>query len=167
MSLLLGTPLMLLAAILQAAIIPRIRVYFGQPDLIVVIVLAWALLDRGQEGLFWGFVGGFILDLFSGVPMGMSSFALLPATFMISLIDVSFYRGNEIVPVVIGGIGALTYHIFYTGGLLIFAHLSFSWPLTFFYVTLPSVLFDTVLILPAIRLLRRLHERLHPVQVRL
>ena len=73
MSLQIGAPLLILAALLQASVLPTLRISGGQPDLVVIITLAWALLDDGVEAALWAVVGGLALDLFSGAPMGFST----------------------------------------------------------------------------------------------
>ncbi len=167
MSLQLGLPLMLAAALLQATLLPRLRVLGGQPDLVVVIVLAWAILDHGREGMAWAFLGGLCLDLLSGVPLGISSLALVPITYLISLTEIGLYRTNIVLPLIFAGAGALAYHVMYVLALRFIAGIPLSWAEIFFYVTLPSVFFDLVLIIPALRLLGRSYDRMHPRQVRL
>ena len=167
MSLQLGAPLMLMAALLQATLLARLRVLGGQLDLVVVIVLAWAVLDRQSEGLFWAFVGGLCLDLFSGAPLGVSSLALVPVTFLIGLTEAGLYRTNILLPIAFAGIGALAYHILYALALQFFAGIPLSWLEITWYVILPSVFFDLVLIIPALRLLGRMYDRMHVRQARL
>ena len=48
MSLQVGIPLFAVAALLQATVLPHLRVFGGQPDLIVILVLAWAILVGGS-----------------------------------------------------------------------------------------------------------------------
>jgi len=158
---------MLIAALLQATLLSRLRVLGGQPDLVVVIALAWAVLDRGREGLFWAFVGGLCLDLFSGAPIGLSSLALTPIAFFIGLSDAGLYRTNIVIPIVFAGAGALGYHILYALGLQFLAGMPVSWLEVTWYVMLPSVFFDLILIVPALRLLGRSYDRMHPSAARL
>lgn len=167
MSLQLGVPLFFAAALLQSAVLSHLRIYGGQPDLIVVIVLAWAVLDRDQEGMVWAFVGGFILDLFSGAPLGISALALIPIAYVVGLTEAQVYRNNIGLPILMSVFGALAYHILYLVLLRFFGGVALSWSSALMYVTLPSVLFDLILIVPALRLLDRWYVRLHPKQVRI
>lgn len=167
MSLNLGIPLMLAAALVQAVILPRLRMYGGQPDLIVLIVVAWSVFDDDREGMVWAFTGGLFLDLFSGAPMGISSLALVPIAYLVGLAEARVYRSSLLLPTLLMGGGALAYHVIYVLALRFLAGMSVPWLLVPWYVTLPSLLFDAILILPILRILKRWYDRLHHRQVRI
>ncbi len=167
MSLYLGIPLFLLAAMLQATIVPHLKVFGGQPDLIVVLVLAWATLDRDSEGMLWAFFGGLFLDLLSGTPLGISSLVLVPIAFAVGLTEAQVYRTNVFLPVLLTAGGALAYHIGYLILMRFLANVALPWSEAVWYVTLPSVLFDIILVIPALVVLGRLYRRLHPSQVKI
>jgi len=167
MSLQLGVPLTLFAAILQATVLPRLRIFGGQPDLVLLIVLIWAVLDHDREAMAWAFVGGIWLDLFSGVPIGISSLILVPITYLVGLTEAQVYRTNIVLPLALGVLGIWTYHLMFVLALRLLAGMLLSWSAVFFYVTLPSGFFDLVLIYPVMLLLRRWYDRMHPRQVRI
>lgn len=167
MNLQVGIPLTLFAALLQAIVLPRLRIFGGQPDLVLIIVLTWALLDHDREAMVWAFVGGLWLDLLSGVPVGISSLILVPIAYLVGLTEAGIYRTNIALPLALGGMGALGYHVLFLLALRFLAGMPMSWSAVFFYVTLPSVFFDLVLIYPAMLLLRRWYDRLHPRQVKI
>lgn len=166
MSLHVGVPLFALAALLQATVAPYFRVLDGQPDLVVILVLAWAILDPGREGMVWAFVGGLFLDLLSGVPLGISSLALLPVAYVVGLTEARVYRANVLWPVLLTAGGALAYHVTYMILLRFLVGFPLVWSVAFRYVTLPSIMFDVVLIVPLLRGLGWLYDRLHPPRVR-
>lgn len=167
MSLQLGIPLFIVATVLQASLLPHLRVFGGQPDLIVVLVIAWSALDAEREGLVWAFVGGLFVDLFSGAPPGTSSLALLPVAFIITLTEANLYRNNLLLTLPLAAAGALIYHVLYLILLRLLVDYPLVWRDSLTYVTLPSVLFDVILIIPALRLLLNWYDRLHPRQIRL
>ena len=167
MSLGLGIPLFLIAMLLQATVLSQLRVFGGQPDLILVIVLAWSTLDQDQEGLVWAFVGGLFMNLISGVPFGVSSLALLPVAFVVSRTEAALYRASLILPALLMAAGALAYHILYLLLLNFLVGQPIEWRSSLTFVTLPSILFDVILIVPALRILGSWHDRLHPRSVRL
>ena len=41
-----GVPLLILAAVLQVTIVPQLRIQGGEPDLVLLLVLAYARLER-------------------------------------------------------------------------------------------------------------------------
>jgi rod shape-determining protein MreD len=133
---------------------------------VVIIVLAWTALDRGQEGMIWAFAGGLILDVFSGAPMGITSLALVPITFLFGVTETQVYQSNILLPLIFAAVGTLGFHLIYVFALRFIGGVSLVWWQFLFYVTLPSVFFDLVLIIPAIRLLTPWYSRLHPSRVR-
>ncbi len=167
MSLQLGIPLFAAAVLLQATVLPHLRVFGGQPDLVVLLVLAWSTLDQEQEGLAWAFVGGLLLDLFSGTPIGVSALALLPLAYLIGLLEAQIYRASLLLPLLLTAAGAMAYHVIYMFLLRFLTDYPLSWSASFWYVTLPSVMFDIVLFVPVLRMLARWHDRLHPRQVKI
>jgi rod shape-determining protein MreD len=167
MSLQLGIPLFIVAAVLQASLLPHLRVFGGQPDLIVILVIAWSALDTEREGVVWAFVGGLFVDLFSSVPLGMSSLALLPVAFIVTLTEANLYRNNVLLTLPLAATGALVYHVLYLILLRFLGNYPVVWGTSLTYVTVPSVLFDVILIIPALRLLLNWYDRLHPRQIRL
>jgi len=48
----------------------------------LLVVLAWAVIRGVEEGLVWGFIGGLIVDLLSGGPLGATILALLAVAFL-------------------------------------------------------------------------------------
>lgn len=166
MSLQLGVPLLLVASILQAVLLPRLRVLGGQPDLVLLLVLAWCILDKRGEGVVWAFVGGLFLDLFSGAPLGISSLAMVPVAFFVSQVEAQLYRESLVLPVVVAMVGALGFHVLTMVFLRFLADVPMAWTATFTYVTLPSMLFDVILIVPVLQVLSPWHDRLHPRVIR-
>lgn len=70
-------PLLTGVALLQDIVLARVSILGGRPDLVLLSVVAWATLRGSAEGIVWGFIGGLLLDLFSGGPMGGITLALL------------------------------------------------------------------------------------------
>jgi len=165
MSLHIGVPIFFIAALLQAAVLPQFRVFEGQPDLVVIVVLAWAILDQGQEGLFWAFVGGLALDLFSGAPFGISSLALMLVAYVVSQANAQLYRVNVVPPILLTAAGAFAYHVLYLILLRFLVGYAVVWAEALLYVTLPSVIFDLLLIVPVLQVLARVYDAIHPRQV--
>lgn len=165
MSLQFGIPLFLIAGMLQAAIMPHLRIAGAQPDLIVILVLAWAILDHAEEGVVWAFVGGLFLDLFSGAPPGFSSLLLIPISYVVGFSEAQVYRKNLVLPVLLTAGSALVYHVAYLILLRFFLNSAVSITAVLWSITLPSVLFDVILIIPALSVLGGLYDRLHPRRV--
>lgn len=77
-----GVPLLILAAALQVTIVPQLRVQGGEPDLVLLIVLAYARRATLEQGVTWAFVGGLALDLLSSTPTGTHILSLILIVFV-------------------------------------------------------------------------------------
>jgi len=72
-----------IAALVQNVALARISLLGGRPDLVFLVVAGWAFLRGPAEGAVWAFIGGLLLDLFSGGPFGGFAFSLLVVAFFV------------------------------------------------------------------------------------
>jgi rod shape-determining protein MreD len=86
--------LVLCAAVFQSVIGTALTVAGGRPDLVLLVVLAWAMQRGPSEGIAAGILGGFALDTLSGLPLGVHTSILALIGFSTSLGEVGLYRGN-------------------------------------------------------------------------
>jgi len=148
----LSLPILVVAAILQSTVVPAIRIGGGGPDLILMAVLSWMLLADTQEGIVWAMVGGIVQDLISGIPTGTSALALVVVAFGVNLTLGSVARNNLILPPVVAVLGTVVYHLILIVLLSILGrNVAILYVLV--YVTLPTMAYNFVLMLPVFRLL--------------
>lgn len=167
MTLQLAIPFTLVGAFLQATVLAPYWPLDGKPDLVPVIVLLWAAYDRAEEGLVWAFLGGFFLDIFSGLPMGSSSALLVVIALIMGILETQVYRANIAFLLITMGISLLAYHI---GQMILATVLTGSilpWRYALLNITLPALLFDLILVIPLTLWLSRLYERTHPRGVKI
>ena len=79
MAIILAVPILTMLVILQTAVVSRIPLLHGTPDLVLVAVIAWAMQKRVQTAWHWGIMGGLILSFVSGLPMGVPLVSCLAA----------------------------------------------------------------------------------------
>ncbi len=82
MSLYFGIPILLVGAVLQSVWIEKMRFLGGRPDLVLLLVITWAIIRGLNEGTLWGFIGGLFCDLLSGGPFGLWTISLTLVTFV-------------------------------------------------------------------------------------
>lgn len=104
-----SVPLMTLLVILQSTILSRFPILGITPQLVVLVTLAWGLLQGIDEGLIWAFVGGILSDLFSASPIGAGALALMVTVLVITLLQQLLPRGRAIMPLLLTVIGLLFY----------------------------------------------------------
>lgn len=162
----LGIPILLLAAVLNATLMVEFRVGNGAPDLVFLFVISWALLVSVQDALFWAVIGGVMQDMFSIAPLGTSALGLVVVAFLSDVLFGQISRRNVLIPPLVAAAGTVIYHL---GILLALQMASINVPLGrgLSYVTLPTVVYNTLLILPVFRLVGQIHFWLTPRRVRL
>jgi rod shape-determining protein MreD len=170
-----------LASLLQSTAANRIQVRGVKPDLVLLLVISGTLIYGSRSGIFWAFIGGIALDLFSGGPFGASSLALIAATLVVGIGHRTLSRYNILVPIGAIMIGTLVYGVVYIVILFSLQTLSnlstfqaanlniirpapqislwqtLFWP-TVQYVILPALFYNLALMLLLIPLLNRVPE---------
>ena len=79
----------LVAALLQASVVPFIAVGGARPNLVVLVAASWSVAAGAREGVWWAFVGGLAADLLSGGPLGAQALAALLPVTLVGLSDPS------------------------------------------------------------------------------
>lgn len=106
--------LALTALLLQLTAVDRLRLPFGHPDLLVIVVVSVALVEGPVFGMVLGFAAGFVADLLSGHLLGRLAFVLTVAGYLIGLLHTDEDRG-AVAPVFIVGATSLLVSLANTG----------------------------------------------------
>jgi rod shape-determining protein MreD len=102
----------LVAVVLQAAVLSRLPLPGGQPNLVLVLVIAIGLAGGGSAGLAAGFGAGLLTDVLSDHPVGVLALCFALAGFLAGLLDVDVRRSvllSVVVVAVLTGAVYLTY----------------------------------------------------------
>ena len=164
MAYLVGIPLLVLLAIVQSAVLSHIGLLDGRPDLVLLAVVGWSLTGRWREAMVWGFLGGLLLDLLSGVPFATSAVAFVIVASFASLLEGRFWEANLLIPLGVTLAGSFVYHGVAIGALLI-AGRPIDLELAATRVILPSTFLNLVFSIPAAQLAGSLHRNLFPPEV--
>jgi rod shape-determining protein MreD len=164
LTLLIGLPLLLLAAVLQSTVLAHLRVLDGTLDLTLLLVLGWTLAGDWQGGLVWGLVGGICLDLLSGAPFGASAIGLVCVAYFASLSEGRFWRSHILLPLATVILGTLGLHVIQ---LLVLRLNGEAVDIGFALarVTLPATVLNTAGMLPIYYAMRRLRGLVYPMPV--
>ena len=156
----LATSILLTAALAQSSLLPAAGLVRVRPDLVLLCVVAWAALRGVREALPWAFVGGLLLDLFSGGLFGLSALALVLVAFCSCIGEVRVFRSAYILPSMTAFWGSILY-----GLLLLFFLTSLRQPVDWLpalrHVIVPGALLNTACAPVVYALLRRV-ERSRP-----
>lgn len=75
----LGLPFITLLVILQSSIISRLNISYGKADIVLVFLIAWTLLEKKNNGIWWSIFAGIGMSLISALP-AFSYFLVYVAT---------------------------------------------------------------------------------------
>jgi rod shape-determining protein MreD len=159
-----GLPLLAFAAVLQATLLPQFRLFGGTIDLVLLLSLNWTLVGEWRGGLIWALIGGLSLDLLSGGPFGANAVGLVLVAYAASLSEGRFWSSHVLLPLASVLLGTVVYHLVYLLTLAVTGH-SLDWGLSLSQVTLPTVLLNTLFMLPVYHFARWLHSVLYPAAV--
>jgi rod shape-determining protein MreD len=161
-----GIPILALAAIMNAAVMSRLQIGGGAPDLVFLVVVSWALLADVRDAMLWAVIGGVMQDWMSIAPLGASALGLVIVVFVADSLFGQVQRGNLLIPPLVAGVGTVVYHLGILIGLRLVGH---AVPVTLglAYVTLPTVIYNVILSLPVFRVVGLIYGWLSPHRVRL
>ncbi len=96
-----------LIAMIQVGLLPPLLPIDPTPDLVLVIVVGWALLRDSRAALPWAVIGGLWLDLLAGGPFGLYTLGLLVAAAVGGLGGDTIYRGHLILAPILAAAATL------------------------------------------------------------
>lgn len=164
MSLLLGLTGISLLAVLQASLVNHLRLVDGRPDLVLLAITAWALAGHARQALLFGFVGGLALDLFSAVPLGVSSAALVLVVVLVSYSEGRFWGVHPLMQLAAVLAACAVFYAAQLSSLWVAGH-PIDLPLVLNRIVLPSLFLNLVLALPAAQTAEALSRFFTPGQV--
>jgi len=155
-----GSGLVVGAALAQASLFPPfpLGVY---PHPVLVLVVAWGMLAGTREGLLWAFLGGSLVDLFSGAPLGPAALALVLVTFLASTSSAGLFRGHLLLAVGIVFGATVAYALLYLA-LLGSVPVTSTWLHMLGLTVVPAALLNAALTPPVYTCLARLERATRP-----
>jgi rod shape-determining protein MreD len=107
--------LLIAAALLQTALLPRWQLLAVTPGLVLVSLLGWSAYRGVGEGLAWVFAAGLLLDILGLDRLGANALALLPVAMLGGLSRGRFFHSALVFPMVL----AMAATFLYVGMLLL------------------------------------------------
>ena len=149
-SLPIGIVLLAILAVLQSTVVTQFAWIRGRPDLVAVMVLVWSLVSDRGDALAWAFGGGLLIDTLSGGPTGAAILGLTVVSLLAGLSESRLWESHVLLPLAAVALGTIIYHLIYLAALTVS-----GWPIpwieTLTTVTLPSMILNLILTLPAYR----------------
>jgi rod shape-determining protein MreD len=131
-------------ALFQSVLLARVDLLGARPDLVLLVVVVWAVTRGVDEGMIWGFIGGLVVDLLSGGPFGTTTLALLIVAWMAGQPWGQGIGSATMRLLLLAFIAILAYHLVL---LLVLAWTGYtiSWARSILDVTIPSALLNAAL----------------------
>ncbi len=158
MNLYFGIPILMIAAVLQSVWLEDLHILGGRPDLVLLLVVTWAIIRGANDGVMWGFVGGLCCDLLSGGVFGLWTLSLTAVGFLAGQPWVHALGPTVIRLALMSALGTLMGH-----GLLLLLMALLGYPVTpdlaLQTITLPAALLNLLLSPFSFTLLVWVHRR--------
>ena len=99
MNMLIWFGVLVVTIIIQSTLMPLISIKGIHPDLLLVIVVSYALLSGKEKGVGMGFFAGLLQDLVSGGIFGISTLSKLATGYMFGLAERKVFKEHVLLPV--------------------------------------------------------------------
>jgi cell shape-determining protein MreD len=159
---LVAIPLLLLAVIVQSAIVPMFSLLAGYPDILLVMLAAWALQAGVTTAFQWALLGGLMVSLVSHLPWFIYLIGYTGVVLLARLLQRRVWQVPLLAMFTVTFLGTMLIH------LLSFVYLQFSGATVTIsdamgLVTLPSLLLNLLIAIPTFGIMRDLAHWVFPV----
>jgi rod shape-determining protein MreD len=164
MSILIGIPVLAALFIVQSAIVSMLPLLSGSADLVLLVLIAWALQDRVSSALEWALIGGLMSTVVTRLPFPLPLVGYLGVTLLARGLRSRVWQTPFLAMFLTTFLGTVGYH-----GLvwLVLTFQGTSLPLldSLNFVIFPATLLNLVLALPVYALVSDLAQSLYPDEV--
>lgn len=161
---LLAIPLFIILGIFQSAVVSRLPLLHGTVDLILLVVIAWALQERVRTAWPWALVAGFVIGYISALNLLIPLAGYLLVTGLALLLRQRIWQVPILGMLVVTFVGTLLTNLMTA---LFLSIMGTPLPLldTLNLIILPSTILNLLLAIPVYALVKDLAEWLHPEEI--
>jgi hypothetical protein len=158
---LVAAPVILLAVIMQSAIVSRVYLLSGIADLPLVMLAAWALQDEVKTAWHWAVATGLLVGFVSGIAWFVPVISYLIVVILAQLLQRRIWQAPLLAMFVVTFLGTLVLYLLSFASLQL-SGVSLSVADTLGLLTLPGVLLNLLLAIPAYAVMRDLSIWVYP-----
>ena len=156
-------PILVMALVLQTAMVSRLPLLAGTADLVLIIIAAWSLQENVESAWLWSLLAGLMVGAASGLPMVVPVLAYLAVTGLARLVLRRVWETPVLAMLLVVFAGTLI------SSLLALAAVSISggaYPAAdaFSLIVLPSLLLNLLLALPVYAVMRDIGFWVYPAK---
>lgn len=149
--------------VLQNTLFSAISLGGIAPDLIMILTVSYGFMLGRKSGLFIGFFGGFVLDLFFGVVLGFYALCYMFVGYIVGQFHEPFFKEDIRLPLIMVAVGEFGYNVlFYFIQFLLRGR--FRLPFYFVHIMIPKVIYTVVLTLAIYPLLLWINRKLDELE---
>ncbi|HOU43366.1 MAG TPA: hypothetical protein PLU04_03450 [Anaerolineaceae bacterium] len=164
MAILAGIPILGIILMLQLGIISQLPLLQGTADLILLVLVAWALQDQVTSAWEWGILGGVMVSLVTATPFYVVIFSYLLVILIARMARRRIWQMPLLVMLILTFLGTLVFHLV---SIVVFQIMGSNLPLreSLTLVTLPSALLNLLLAFPVYTIVADLAKWLYPTEL--
>ncbi len=158
---LVAAPVIILAVMLQSAIFSRVTLLSGIADLPLVMLAAWALQEEVETAWHWAVATSILVGFVSGIHWLVPILSYLTIVGLAQIFQRRVWQAPLLAMFSITFLGTITMSLF---SLVVLRLVGISLPLSdvLGLVTLPSILLNMLLAIPAYAVMRDLARWVYP-----
>lgn len=160
---LVAIPILALALMLQMAVVSRITLLSGSADLILLILVAWALQEQVESSWHWAILAGLLVGFVSAVPPVVPIIGYLIAVTFARFIIRQIWQTPILALFSVTFFSTLVYHLV-TYVVLLIAGTPLPFDDVLALIVVPSVFLNLLLAIPIHSLLRDLALWVYPLE---
>ena len=161
MSYAIGLLAVLIAVVVQLSIMPAFSIFGVQPNLIIVLLVAWMATRGRREALVLIPIAGFTQGLLDSQPLGLAMLALAPMTLMTNVRELRLVESDLLPAVVLTVLATLVYETVIMVMLVVTGEHP-DWLASALDVLVPAAIANALLLLPVYGLIRLASMDLRP-----
>jgi len=161
---LLAIPLFIVLGIFQSAVVSRLPLLQGTVDLILLVVIAWALQERVRTAWQWALIAGLVVGYLSALNMVIPLIGYLLVTGVALLLRQRVWQVPILAMLAVTFLGSLIINLMTAIYLNIIGS---PYPLldTLNLIILPSTILNLILAIPIYALVKDFSEWMYPEEI--
>ncbi len=163
---LIAIPILSILMIMQSAIVSRLPLLQGTADIILLVIIAWALQERVKAAWQWSLLGGFLVGFVSIVPTFLPVIIYLFITGIVLLVRRRIWETPILVMFALTLFGSL-FNLIVTGLAISIGGTPLPILDSLRLIILPSVILNLILAAPIYAVIKDLAEWVYPEEIKI
>jgi hypothetical protein len=158
---LIALPIFSMLVILQSTIVSRFPLLHGSADLVLLVIIAWALQEQVDSAWIWALLGGLLIGFSSAVSLFIPLAVYLSSNALALMVRRRIWQIPILGMFAITLIGTLLSHVL-TALTISISGTALPWLDVFQLITLPSLFLNILLAAPIYAIVKDFASWLHP-----